>query len=119
MAELLLLQQLQDEVPQLDLPGARGRLGLVGPVGEGQAWGGEGGQHRCTTPRGLLRGAAGTPGRGSPGIQALPAAEMAGRRLARQLQCMVHSQGARAVSRPCGGNSPLSRKKGRRQGRRK
>lgn len=32
MAELLLLQQLQDEVPQLDLPGARGRLGLVGPV---------------------------------------------------------------------------------------
>lgn len=32
MAELLLLQQLQDEVPQLDLPGARGRLSLVGPV---------------------------------------------------------------------------------------
>lgn len=28
MAELFLLQQLQDEVPQLDLPGAWGRLCL-------------------------------------------------------------------------------------------
>ena len=36
---LLFLQQLQDEVPQLDLPGAGARLGLVGPVWEGDAWG--------------------------------------------------------------------------------
>ena len=35
----LFLQQLQDEVPQLDLPGAGARLGLVGPVWEGDAWG--------------------------------------------------------------------------------
>lgn len=35
---------------------------------------------------------------------------MAGRPLAKQLQCMVHSQGARAASGPWGGNSPLSRK---------
>lgn len=34
MAELLLLQQLKDEVPQLDLPGAWGRLRFVGPVRE-------------------------------------------------------------------------------------
>ena len=34
MAELLFLQQLQDEVPQLDLPGARGRLCFIGPVRE-------------------------------------------------------------------------------------
>lgn len=34
----LLPQQLQDKVPQLDLPGARGRLRLVGPVREGKAW---------------------------------------------------------------------------------
>lgn len=32
MAELFLLQQLQDEVPQLDLPGARGRLCFIGPI---------------------------------------------------------------------------------------
>ena len=42
MVELFLLPQLQDEVPQLDLPGAQGRLGFVGPVEEGQAWGREG-----------------------------------------------------------------------------
>ena len=118
MAELLLLQQLQDEVPQLDLPGARGRLGFVGPVGEGQAWGGEGSQRRPTTPRGLLWGAAGTPGRGSPGIQALPAAEMAGTPLAKQLQCMVHSQGVRAASGPWGEIVLLAGRE-RRQGRRK
>ena len=35
---------------------------------------------------------------------------MAGRPLAKQLQCMVHSQGARAASGPWGGHSPLSRK---------
>jgi len=35
---LLLLQQLQDEVPQLDLPRAGTRLGLVGPVREGEPW---------------------------------------------------------------------------------
>lgn len=40
MAELFLLQQLQDEVPQLDLPGAWRRLGFVGPIWEGQTWGG-------------------------------------------------------------------------------
>lgn len=34
VAELFLLQQFQDEVPQLDLPGARGRLCFVGPVGK-------------------------------------------------------------------------------------
>ena len=31
-------QQLQDKVPQLDLPGAGGRLRLVGPIREGKAW---------------------------------------------------------------------------------
>ena len=35
---LLLPQQLQDEVPQLDLPGAGARLRLVGPVWEGKPW---------------------------------------------------------------------------------
>lgn len=35
---LLLLQQLQDEVPQLDLSGPGARLGLVGPVREGEPW---------------------------------------------------------------------------------
>lgn len=35
---LLFPQQLQDEVPQLDLSGARARLGLVGPVWEGEPW---------------------------------------------------------------------------------
>lgn len=35
----LLLQQLQDEVPQLDLPGAWAWLWLIGPVWEGDAWG--------------------------------------------------------------------------------
>lgn len=34
MAELFLLQQFQDEVPQLDLPGAWRRLGFVGPIRE-------------------------------------------------------------------------------------
>ena len=38
---LLLPQQLQDEVPQLDLPGPGARLGLVGPVWEGETWVGE------------------------------------------------------------------------------
>lgn len=32
MAELFLLQQFQDEVPQLDLPGAWRRLSFVGPI---------------------------------------------------------------------------------------
>ena len=32
----LLPQQLQDKVPQLDLPRARGRLWLVGPIWEGK-----------------------------------------------------------------------------------
>lgn len=31
-------EQLQDEVPQLDLSGPRARLGLVGPVREGEPW---------------------------------------------------------------------------------
>ena len=35
---LLLPQQLQDEVPQLDLSGARAGLGLVGPLREGEPW---------------------------------------------------------------------------------
>lgn len=36
--ELLLLQQLQDEVPELDLAGARAGFGLVRPVREMIAW---------------------------------------------------------------------------------
>ena len=40
---LLLLQQLQDKVPQLDLPRAGGRLRLVGPIREGKPWGQEAG----------------------------------------------------------------------------
>ena len=36
---LLFPQQLQDEVPQLDLSGARARLRLVGPIREGKPWG--------------------------------------------------------------------------------
>ena len=40
---LLLLQQLQDKVPQLDLPRAGGGLGLVGPIREGKPWGQEAG----------------------------------------------------------------------------
>ena len=40
---LLLPQQLQDEVPQLDLPRAGARLRFVGPVWKGKPWGGEGG----------------------------------------------------------------------------
>lgn len=35
---LLLLQQLQDEVPQLDLSGPRARLWLVRPFWEGEPW---------------------------------------------------------------------------------
>lgn len=36
---LLFPEQLQNEVPQLDLPGARARLWLVGPLWEGKPWG--------------------------------------------------------------------------------
>lgn len=35
---LLFPEQLQNEVPQLDLPGARARLWLVGPLWEGKPW---------------------------------------------------------------------------------
>lgn len=35
---LLLLQQLQNEVPELDLSGAGARLGLVGPVWKSEPW---------------------------------------------------------------------------------
>lgn len=51
VAELLLLQQLQDEVPQLDLPRARGRLRLVGPIREGKPWGQRQGSGPCLEPR--------------------------------------------------------------------
>lgn len=48
---LLLPQQLQDEVPQLDLPRARGRLRLVGPIREGKPWGQRQGSGPCLEPR--------------------------------------------------------------------
>lgn len=41
---LLFPQQLQDEVPQLDLSGARARLRLVGPIRKGKPWGGRTGE---------------------------------------------------------------------------
>ena len=48
---LLLPQQLQDEVPQLDLSRAGARLGLVGPVWEGEPWGGEEGRRAVSLER--------------------------------------------------------------------
>lgn len=36
---LLFPQELQDEMPELDLPGAWAGLWLVGPLGEGKPWG--------------------------------------------------------------------------------
>ena len=62
-------QQLQDKVPQLDLPGAGGRLRLVGPIREGKAWRQEAGKWpQVSAPRRGLGGPGGAPSPLTPGL---------------------------------------------------